>query len=225
MARMKWIVMLVLAAALVSAPGCKTTGPSVGGSTGPLLADCAWINAPGPWVDNWNKEHPNEADRYLWMVGVSDAMPSGASLQHARRSAEEHAVDGLVAKLGITVSTMQLTGRDWTNETRQLVIGMYKQALKTQMAEHNVNLDPYLWCGVDKVDPTVIVGKSYVEHGLFRLDKGLLTQSVAKKTADGFEKKIEEHRELTQKAQKEAVDRARELTKKWSESLLVPKKD
>ena len=212
----KTAVLVAMAAAVIVTSGC---GNHI------ILDDDegVWINAPGPWVDNWKKDNPNEADRYLWTVGVSDTMPSRANLQHARKSARADAIKGLVAKLGITVNTLKLTGEDWTNETRQLVIGTYAQSLETQMAQHDVNLDAYLWCGKDKEDTTVITGKSFVEHGLFRLDKNRLTESLAEDTAKDFEKNVKEHRELTQKAQKEAVDRAKELTKKWSDSLLSPK--
>lgn len=174
-------------------------------------------------MEKWKKDNPDEADRYLWAVGISRAMPSRANEREARESATQGAIKTLVAELGITVQTMKLTSDVWTAKTRQLVIGTYAEALDTQMARHDVNLDDYLWCGKDKQDTTVITGTSYVAHGLFRLDRDLLTESLAQDTAEEFEKKVKEHRELTQEAQEEAVDRARELTKKWSESLLGPK--
>jgi len=214
---MKRIGLAVVLASLACALGC-------GSKSGVVIDDdeCAWGTAPGPWVDEWNEKHSEVADQYLWMVGISEPVSSKASLQHARRSAEDHAIDGLVAKLGINVNTMQLTGQDWTNETRQLVIGLYKQALKTQMADHKVNLSPYLWCDEEKEDTTVVTGRSYVAQGLFRLDKAMLTQSLAEDTAKDFEEKVKQHRELTTKAQREAVERAKELTKRWSESMMSP---
>jgi len=226
MEKMRWIGMCLAVAAVVVSVGCsaKPQGPigRTDGTGDRIIQEepkqPKWVNALGPWEEEWNKDHPQEANRYIWVVATSQAVDSLDREQWAEKSAQDQAIEELINAMGQTVNTVAMETEAWSDETRDLVIGAYKEAVKTQIANHKVNFRNYEWYRYI-TDTTGIGGvrrDSYLKKGLFRLDKTGFTKEVVDDTVAEMGKRIEKNTEV----QKELVNRAKEQTRKAMQDLM-----
>lgn len=230
MLNVKWIVVLTLAACLVCATGCSSrtristidTGETGAGRITDSDPQPAWVTGRGRWVEEWDKENKDKADRYLWVVGTSQPVQSFKFEQAAEKSASDQAIFELIRALGITIDSLGMRNEAWSNETQDLVIGAYKEALQTQMARHKMNLENYEWYRYVVEDDGIggTKQRSYLKKGLFRLDKQRLGESFANDTAEEFAKNVKERVRANAKVQKELVQRAKEATRKRMEELM-----
>jgi len=226
MEKMRWIGVCLAVVTLAVMVGCsaKPQGPigRTDGTGDRIIQEepkqPEWVNSRGPWEEEWNKDHPQEADRYIWVVGTSQAVDSLDREQWAEKSAQDQAIEELINALGQTVNTVAMETEAWSDETRDLVIGAYKEAVKAQIADHKINFQNYQWYRY-VVSTTGIGGlkkDSYLKKGLFRLDKMMLTQKVVDETVADVGKRIEKNTEV----QKELVNRAKEQTRKAMQDLM-----
>jgi len=206
-------VAVALCAVLLAA-GCATMRESrdVGGPEGGPL----WTRSVGEWEQEWNKAHPEDADRYIWVVGTSGPVESEVFERNAEKSAADDAMEQLVNALGVSASRLAMGVEAWSDETRDLVIGSYKEALKVQMARRNVNLRVYDWY---RYRAGSGAATSFLKKGLFRLDRRILDQNLADETAAEFARNLKARAKLNAQVQKELVDRVKEVTRKRMEEL------
>jgi hypothetical protein len=231
MLNVKWIVVLALVAGMVCTGGCSstpvkppvvtppvvTTPEDGGGEVTTTSAVPLWTTSRGQWLEDWQKEHKDQAGRFIWVVGTSQPVESRKFDQTAEKSASEQAEDELVRALGVTVDSLGMGGEAWSNETRELVIGIYKESLKTQMANHKINLENYAW------HPYVVkdgATSSYLKKGLFRLDMQRLSENFRKDTVEDFAKNVKEQVKKNTQVQKELADHAKEATRKRMQELM-----
>jgi len=125
-------------------------------------------------------------------------------------------MDRLVEALGVSVNRLAMSTEAWSDETRDLVIGSYKEALSIQMGRRNINLQPYEWYQYEAGSGA---GKSFMKKGWFRLDKKLLDQNLANETAAEFARKLRERSKLNAQVQEELVENVKASTRKRMEEL------
>ncbi len=225
-------LMLALVAGLVLMIGCSSTGtegPTTIFDPNTTIKEIEpapkpmWVNSLGLWEEDWTKDHKDEGARFLWVVGTSQPVESIRFEQNAEKSASDQAIFELVRALGVTIDSLNLRTEAWSNETRDLVIGTYKEALEHQMARHEVNFKNYAWFGYVIEEPGIggYKQQSYIKKGLYRLDKKSLSNSLAEDTAEEFAEKMKERVKANVEAQKELVNRAKELTKKRIQNLII----
>jgi hypothetical protein len=204
-------IRLVVGTVLISI-GCSAVEKR--GGIGALPDGPEWVASLGAWEEQWNDRHPAAGGRYLWVVGTSDPVESVTFDRNAERSASDQAVSELVRALGISVNSLGLGTDAWSNETRDLVIGSYKEALQAQLGRRNVNLRIHEWYAYETETPSPHGGMqtSYLKKGLFRLDKQALDASLADETVEEFAGKLRERVKANAEVQKELVDRAKQLT-------------
>jgi len=226
----RWIALSLAAVAVAVIIGCGGGNNVIGKSdtdNGDKIIEQEpqqpeWVNALGRWEEEWKKDHPEEARRYIWVVATSLPVDSLDREQWAEKSAQEQAIEELIHTLGITVNSLGMETEAWSDETRDLVIGSYKEAVKTQMANHKVNFKIYEWYRY-VVETTGIGGtrkRSYIKKGLFRLDKALFDEKFVDDTIDEFAKNMSERIKKNTEVQKELVNRAKEQTRKAMQDLL-----
>jgi hypothetical protein len=233
MKRYVWV--FSLAAGLVCWTACKSAeqkAPAVGAPAGgPATTTIVeaenprpmWVTAEGRWEEQWKKEHPDQAKQYLWVVGTSQPVESIKFEQVAEKSASDQAIFELCRALGITVESMGMNTEGWDNATRDLVIGSYKEALETQMVNQHLNFKVYEWYGYVVQEPAGPGGytpTSYIKKGLYRLDTGTLSETLADETAKSFAKNLQERVNINTEEQRKLVDRAKELNQKQMDKLL-----
>ena len=197
-----------VAACTMVLAGCS----SVVGSDGAPL----WVRSAGKWQEDWSKTHRDDADRYIWVVGTSLPVESEAFERNAEKSAIDDAMDRLVEALGVSANRLAMSTEAWSDETRDLVIGSYKEALNIQMGRRNINLQPYEWYTYEAGSGA---RKSFMKKGWFRLDKELLDQNLADETAAEFARKLRERSKLNAKVQEELVENVKASTRKRMEEL------
>ena len=230
MLNVKWIVVLTLVTGLVCVTGCSSTEEKSTIDTGNTGAgqivendpQPSWVTGRGRWVEDWDKENRDLAKRYIWVVGTSQPVQSFRFEQAAEKSASDQAIFELIRALGITIDSLGMRNEAWSNETQDLVIGAYKEALQTQMARHKMNLENYEWYRYVVEDDGIggTKQRSYLKKGLFRLDRERLGETFANDTAEEFAKNVKERVQKNAQVQKELVDRAKEATRKRMEDLM-----
>jgi hypothetical protein len=182
-----------------------------------------WVDAEGPWEEQWNKDHPNEAKQWLWVVGTSQGVEDLKFRQAAERNASDQAIFELVRALGVTRDSLGVDTDISDNATRDLVMGTYAKSLGTTMAHHDVNLKVYEWYQEVVKEPMAGPGgvpiTSYIMMGLFRLNKGDLN-GLAGETAKEFAKGLQERVQINADEQKKLSDRAQELVEKRVQDLM-----
>ncbi|NQT21361.1 MAG: hypothetical protein HQ592_16765 [Planctomycetes bacterium] len=237
----RFVIVLAVIAGLLGGMGCKSTEPVIGdggkekttddnGGSGTTITEFEplkpkWVNSLGEWEEDWRKDHKDEANRYLWVVGTSLAVESIEREQEAIKSASDNAIFELVRALGISVDTFGTRTEAWSNETRDLVIGSYKEALQTEMGSHDVNFKNHAWFGY-VMTSTGIGGytrSAYIKKGLYKLDKKTVDMAFVEDTAKGFAKKLDERLKENATVQKELVNRAKEATQKRMQELMGSK--
>ena len=231
----RYLLALSVAAGLACCTACKSTetkSPEVGKAPGPGMTTIvesepsprpAWVNALGRWEEEWRKSHPEQAKQYLWVVGTSQPVESIKFEVVAEKSASDQAIFELCRALGITIESMGLNTEGWSNATRDLVIGSYKEALETQMTHQQLNFRVYEWYGYVVQEPAGPGGytpTSYIKKGLYRLDTGSLSTALAGETAKEFAKNMQQRVQINADEQKKLADRAQELTQKRIQDLL-----
>ena len=218
-----WIVALIVVGGILFAAGCRTTpapqAPKLGEAedTSTKIVEMEpqkplWVDSVGPWEEEWNAGHANEVGQYIWVVGTSQKVESIAFEQAAIKGASDHAIRELTNALGITVESLEIGTEAWSNETRDLVIGTYKEALATQIAEHKLNFQPYSWFSYVVEEPAGVGGykpTSYIKKGLFRLDKNSLNAAVVEATTEEFAKGLEKRVKVNRETQRKLVDIAK----------------
>jgi hypothetical protein len=231
---MRYVLALSLAAGLAYCTGCGTPAPktpAVGATPGTtttiLEAEPAskplWVTGLGRWEEEWRKSHSEQAKQYLWVVGTSEPVESIKFEAVAEKSASDQAIFELTRALGITIESMGLATEGWSNATRDLVIGSYKEALQTQMARHQLNFKIYEWYGYVVQDPAGPGGykpTSYLKKGLYRLDTAGLDSALAEDTAKDFARNMQERVKINADEQKKLAERAKELTQKRIQDLM-----
>jgi len=190
-----WIGLALCVGMAALTAGCKSSAEArppeltdeavaVAGS-GPWFAPSAetpvWAQGLGKWIEDWDLRHPEEAGKYMWVVGTSQPIESLEQDALASQTASNDAVFHLMRQLGMDFVAEAKTADRWTTTPGgQLAADLYREALTREMAKYKLNFQEYerhySRRNVDEVGYTRPV---YLLKALYRLDKARFqTQNV-----------------------------------------------